>query len=381
MFYVSIGLIFLFFTQITQKKNVNQIFAIGIIFLLIISAIRYGIGDYFTYFHVYNLLPSTFNSLSSKYFYGFEPGYSLLCILCKLIGLNFSGFIIIHSILLFVFHTFFIKKYSKSILFSLFLLFSGYYLMYILGVLRQGIAMVFFLFAYLKYLSDKNYIKYIIFILLATLFHGTALFFLIIPIISKIFSFKTLSNPFFLIISSMVLFFCSFFVFQLLIIIGQKFIPKLGFYVSGDIVKSSFSIMALCVRVLLLILIYICVSINKKYMSYFDEEIYKLYIIGFLLYLIICQIGLLTRMSDYFSMIEIILIPNILTYFRSLQTRKTLKAFFVLVFLLLFLKDIRAFQVNDKHISKNLLEFPYITIFNKIDMQKHLKATIDGRFL
>ncbi|GHU19289.1 hypothetical protein FACS1894163_12030 [Spirochaetia bacterium] len=99
-------------------------------------------------------------------------------------------------------------------------------------------------------------------------------------------------------------------------------------------------------------------------MARFDKELYKVYIIGFIFYLIFCQFGLLSRVTDYLSMFEIIMIPNFLTKLKK-SKRKLLASAFIMIFLILFVKDIQSEQINGRYKSTNPFIYPYITIFNK----------------
>lgn len=108
----------------------------------------------------------------------YEIGYKYLCKLISFIWNNYQFFLfIIAFIEMFGFY-YFIKKYSKNYALSLFIFITFETYMLTFGVLRQAIALSISLFAF-KYIDEKKILKFILTILIASLFHKTAAIFLL----------------------------------------------------------------------------------------------------------------------------------------------------------------------------------------------------------
>lgn len=165
-------------------KNFNIVIycGVGCLFLFpIISmyGLRYGIGtDYFSYEQIYNAVheASIVNYWSSHkrgvdYFY-IEPGYYIL----NKIFPSYRSLLWGTGILLFTLLLIAIKDYSKQInfAFALFIYLSTQYI-YALNGMRFAIAIVLILIGY-KFLIQNRTKTFVLMVLLASLFHQTALF-------------------------------------------------------------------------------------------------------------------------------------------------------------------------------------------------------------
>ncbi len=148
------------------------------VIVLVFAGIIYGFntysGDYENYKYVYQYL-----SGGSLYF-EFEPLYTLLMIISLKIGLSFEQFRIILAILYCVLLYIVLNEYTDESLFciALFLVFP---FPYFVSVLRAGIACLFIAHAVKRLHNENNGIKKFIFwLLVATLFHYTSLFFVVL---------------------------------------------------------------------------------------------------------------------------------------------------------------------------------------------------------
>lgn len=175
LYYLAI-LIFIIFWVIIEKKAVNrQSFWMPLLTLSLFSGVRnYSVGTdspgYTKVFRYPEPIKLDINSFSFKS----EPGYDLYQSILLLLTNNyfwlffFSGLIITFSYLNFI------KKYSVNYLFSIFLFITlGQYTLFF-NVLRQGIAISIVLIA-AHYLIKKRPFKFLIYIILSSLFHVSAL--------------------------------------------------------------------------------------------------------------------------------------------------------------------------------------------------------------
>lgn len=143
--------------------------------IVILQGFRYDVGtDYFSYFSLYK----GFNEGNKVYlsWYRTEPLFIFLCrityfVLCG----NSIGLFIIDAILINVILFFTFDYYKDEI--NLPLMYFFYYMLcfpYFLNTERQGLAVIIVWFA-TKYVHEKKPIKFFCCILIATLFHNTAI--------------------------------------------------------------------------------------------------------------------------------------------------------------------------------------------------------------
>ena len=162
--------------QTLLKKNWKMLSYIFLVGMVIISCFRYGQGtDYFAY-------KKYFENCSNHMLVALEDttahmniGYRGLTSLFKIMNLNYEVFIVIFSIFILFMYFKTIKKYSKNSLLSIFILFSLYYQVYVNSALRQGLAMSIFFYAFFAYFLNYKNKRYILFIFIAGLFHGSVL--------------------------------------------------------------------------------------------------------------------------------------------------------------------------------------------------------------
>jgi len=67
--------------------------------------------------------------------------------------------------------------------------------------------------------------------------------------------------------------------------------------------------------------------------------------------------------------LEIITIPNLFLYLRK-KEKQVYQFIFIFIFSFLFIKNINSFIYQREFYSKNILDYKYITIFNKEEIKK-----------
>ncbi len=154
------------------KKRGDIYFLIVSLIIIFIAAFRDGIGyDFNSYreiHHKINILGFGANAV------GVEFGYYLLNIIGKS---DFAIVIFLSALIGVTVKILIINKYSEDKWMSLMVYFTGIFIMFDMGAIRQGIAMAIALVS-LKYILDKDLIKFLITILLASLFHLSILLFI-----------------------------------------------------------------------------------------------------------------------------------------------------------------------------------------------------------
>lgn len=172
LFYFSLILILLISTGlIGTKENNGKGLSFAFILLIIIGCIRFDVGsDYPVYYRIID--ETIIGGLIEM-----EP-FSLF-IASVAIGLDTPFlFFIITSLIAYTLSFLAIKRNSVSPAVSL-IVYVGIFYLISLSIIRQAVAMGFCLYAY-SFIKEKSFLKYLICIIVAALFHYSALICLVI---------------------------------------------------------------------------------------------------------------------------------------------------------------------------------------------------------
>ena len=174
--YFSVFASSLFFSKIC-KKNIERSVAFRLLAIIVIiippvllSTFRSGVGtDYYGYKEVFNSIKNSISFNNVLAFYQ-EPGWVLINLICN----SYFSVLFISSLIYSLTITFAIFRLRDKIgiTFPLFISYMVFYSLSFNGI-RQAIAAAIFLLA-LSFI-DKNRLKYILLIILAALFHKSAI--------------------------------------------------------------------------------------------------------------------------------------------------------------------------------------------------------------
>uniref|UniRef100_UPI00404ACA81 EpsG family protein n=1 Tax=Flavobacterium sp. TaxID=239 RepID=UPI00404ACA81 len=277
-YFLFLFAILIYFINGTKNLNIGLSGVLSII-LIVLSGLRYNVGpDYINYEYIYNTL-NTFDLEKGQ-----EPGFQLLILSCKSIGLDYTGFNFVTSFLIIGFLMF--SNYSKFKKEIIILYFCFFYLVWCMSGVRQGIALS---LAFLLYSYDiKNKIFYFIAPLIVSSFHASALLLFLFPLVN------ILSIPkLYLTVTASILF--SFISLENIILkifpedySGAYSISRLLFYqdnYTSDAIKIlDFQSLS---RILILLWVISLYELNKKFTKqiHYQKE-YKIFISSFSVYFI-----------------------------------------------------------------------------------------------
>jgi hypothetical protein len=345
----------------TKKNEVKIYVSLTYFILLLFASFRFGFGnDYFNYYNYYTFFPNNFfdNSLKHILSSGIEPGFILLSVLFKSFDFSFGYFIGFCSFVSLTLVLYTIQKYSSYKSFSILIFFANYYLVYVENLLRQGIAMAIFFYVFYDIIITGNKKKYYLLILLGSTIHISLIIALCVPILLKL-NIKIFLNPIIIVIVLMLALTSSFFSPYIILSVSQIIFKKGAYYI-----HYSINYLALGLRFLEVTIIYYIFIRTYEKLSRVEILSVKMFIIGVVIYSMVSSMSILSRMTDYFSFLEVILIPNLISYLKP-KEKKMYRAMFSCVFIILFLKDMYS-TINLMNIkSKQIIDYPYITIFNK----------------
>lgn len=320
-----LGLNSLFYNVIkTKSKHAKKFFlSISIMQLLMILALRhYSIGidipNYLSFFRL------TFY-ISNKHLlvHRFEIGYKILN---KLVGIftdNIQLFLSSIAIICLIPVGRFIYKHSKMPFLSIFLYIGFNYFTFNFSGLRQSIAYGIILISY-DYIKNRKLAKFIIFIILASLFHTSALVFLPAYFLYKV---KVNNKTIFAII-----------VFDLLLFAFRKPIFSYlitTFYESYAIIESdSFTWMFFCLAV-----VCICYVFYKKYGDFsIDYNGWLMFLIIGVSLLLFASVGdNVMRVSRFYYIFVIVAIPEALSHIKSKSFALISKCTLIIIIFILYI--------------------------------------------
>jgi len=304
---------------ILPDRIIHLFYFITYLMIIILVGLRWETGtDWMAYVEHFEGI-SDFAS-TSPLLTQMEYGYSILCYLVKIFSSNYTTLLIIHSIIYYFFIFKGIKRLSPYFFLSV-LLFCAF-TMGVLGSHRQLLAVA-LIFYGTKFIFSRNFILYLFIVLIASIFHTTALLCIILYFLNRDFSTIALIS-----------------IICIAFVLGKTNIPakafgligaldgigdKLMFYLEGgkDTAKEyGVSIIGLIKRLLFVgVFIYGKDSLSKKIPYY--AAILNFYIVGIVVYFLFSSslTVLVSRGGLYFNVFEPVLISCQLLLFTSAKDR------------------------------------------------------------
>ncbi len=309
--YAIIFIISLFFCRIFEKKNLSPkkkiIVLMGIMIPpILLASVRYLVGiDYLAYIINYNGIVTMFSPKMVLYFYSKEPLYVITTYIGYLLVGTFTGAFWIYSIIyiFFVFEGIRYYKNKISITLGLFIFYMTYYLVFF-NMIRQMIAVAIILFAS-RYIFEKKFWKYFIWIIIAGLFHKSAYIMIFLYLLNYKLDSKRISKIFFILATIAPIFMIP----LLKIIIWFDGIIGIFTKYSSIDINLNLKFLLYVVPTLLFIMFY-----RKKILEL--DIRYELFIRIVFLQLpaqfLGCFVETADRISVYFAIFQVILIPLVL---------------------------------------------------------------------
>ncbi|HML45776.1 MAG TPA: EpsG family protein, partial [Clostridia bacterium] len=149
--------------------------------------------------------------------------------------------------------------------------------------------------------------------------------------------------------------------------------PTLTYYY---LTTKSFSPMALANRLVFIVLSVALAWRVREQMSQKERFLFKLYIVGFCIYLLLMSVDLVaSRMNVYFRIVEFALLPALLYRNRDLAKRLVPVVAALLVLVCgIYVKDMRAIMGFSLYYENNPIKYPYVTVLNP-------EALLDVRYI
>ncbi len=179
IYYLTIGILTGLGFFLSKKRNDTaaafSYLAVVFVVLTFLCSFRYAIGfDYFSYQDIYELTAAArLGCLLRSIWY--EPLFFIVCKLCSLLGLPFQALVtVVSSFVVFV-ALWLIFRYSSIPWLSVYLYITLQFLAYDMNLMRQAVAVSFFLLAYPS-LKNQRLAPYTLILFIGGLFHNSLWF-------------------------------------------------------------------------------------------------------------------------------------------------------------------------------------------------------------
>lgn len=290
-----------------KHRNRNKWYNFIWFYLTTISGLSYRMGgdgmEYFWQYPMYTISDG-FGWDALTAYINRLPGWVLLNKLCKQVSNEYWFFKLIHAIIVNYLYYNFIKKYAPHIFSATLVFFVLLYFNLNFQILRQTLAMGFFLYS-IQYYESKKWLKYFCVNLLAISFHESALISFVFPFmklikINKLTALIILSTAIFLFFMGPVLF--SYIIF----IVPEIYVNKVVYYSSND---DSVSLVSFLLNIILSVVIPLIVI-------YRSNDKYSIINMGTLFYglsfSVGCNVDIFYRFSYFFQIFFYLFYINLL---------------------------------------------------------------------
>lgn len=335
--------------------------------LMVLAVFRYGIGaDYFAYEYLYRQLKPF---VIPELLYGYEKqeaGFRAFGSLLKSFGASYPVYLAVLAVLTLYFIYRICVEYSENPTLSLVVYYAFFYFVWVYSGLRQGLAMsvgAYFLLVALD--KGKKISFYLLSALLFTIHTSSVILVLLFFLVSKVV--WTRKRLFFVFLGSLGIAFIPFGVLverlSGSISLFQRILPYLDEVFT---LRDLFGFQALA-RIFLLGLILVYYDrISMK--SSLLKKIADLYLLSFAFYFAL-QFSELTaaRISVYGRLMEILLLPQILTLKRQKLEGRVYLAGLLLLISLYFLKEVDTMRLQSGLVLEKGPFVPYVSVLNKGD--------------
>ena len=346
--YLSVFMIVFIINSIGSKYYKNHkvfssiLILISFMILILLIGVRDGVGtDYDSYIYYYNLISNlSFDELSVI---DWEYGALIIFKLTSLIFQN-EKFIMIVLAFLTIYPLYKANKlYDYKYLPYSILTYCLIFLPFSMNGMRQAIAMSFTLLATI-YLIKDNKIKSILSIVIAFLFHKSAIIIVPYLILFMIKKGKKIERDYILITL----------ILSIFILFFNEFLINLGFISEYDYYLTDINIENISLNNFIFYIPFILIMVSFSNNQENNLNMLKGFVIsGIILEVIGTSKQYLSRIALYYSMAEIILIPILLKHISN-QTTKKLVSFLYIIFLITYF--VYQFYIIGRHEI-----FPYQT--------------------
>lgn len=357
-----------------RKKTPKWLFVALFAVLTAMLCLRFGQGtDYFSYASIYRYLPpDPIAALDARNHS--EPGWKFINATFKMLEIPYPIFVSVLSLVVMLLFLRFLNRFcGERKLLALVISYHTLYMTYFMSILRQSLILAVLLGVLLQWLQERKFLRfYLVTLLLATV-HSVALIIALLPLVRQIhMNIKQLVC----LVALGYLMGIAFSAVNVGRILGQ-------FVSSIYLTETDVSLVAVLERVLTFAVVTFCYYIYCQGLEPEAEDplhfIYKIYALGTCLYGVLMWSALISSRAVYIlKVVEILLICVCIV-----KCRKS--SFIVLSYCLLlsgvlYIKNVDSYLEQGEYKNANILNYPYVTIFNQKDILNYRTNTISYPF-
>ncbi|MGX7164019.1 EpsG family protein [Enterococcus massiliensis] len=260
----------------------------------------------------------------SNFTWRYESGYLYFNKFIQFFSDNSQALFIVSAAIICLGYALFINKFSDTVWVSVYLFFMLRYFDLSMNVLRQSLAMVILFFGFNLLIKEKKIRYFVLTVLLASLFHKTALIFLVLIFLNKI---KFRKRYVLFLFSSTVL---GLLFFNPIFNTVLKIFPTYTYYINSSYMDGTARLATffnIAVNLVILLFLYI----NKFENNRINNLMFNTFIFGLAITVISLRFSLLDRVGDFFTIYAIILIPNSLDYMKRFKQSKLFWTYILLI--------------------------------------------------
>lgn len=356
----------------TSKKYSRKVaVVVSFIMLSLLAGLRYRVGtDTLSYMDEYYGDPSSY--FRDKYLFG----WYLLISVCKSLHLSFY---VVQLILAFFTNyavITFLKRYANHFFSSLLLYYVIVYPALNFEILRQGICISIFLLSF-AFLDNKSYIKYLICVGIACLFHYSALALLLVPLVTWI-PINKKSTTIFLAIIAIVIALSSLLKEQIYqISMGLSFWESRSYYYFSKVdTTESFSPVSFIFNLTLNVVIPFLIIRYQSYSEKVTRAFLAVCMFSMIIYVVSAYMPIIYRFNNYFQIFSLVLFVDL---FNRIRIRIKGKPFLVFLIALLFFTGVKArvYFADIEGTPGYYRYYPYSSIFNEFKIPQRENGNLE----
>ena len=326
----------------------------AILLFTMVFGMRYGVGsDYFTYLQYFQHETGIFRT---------EIGFKMIRNILSDINAHYTVYFSVLALLQFLFFMYAFKNEQYLYPFLILVLFTGGYFITWMNVIRQSIAACIFLYA-IKFIEQRKIIPYFLWIAVATLFHFSAAFLLVVyPFLAKGRNyFKSVFIQFVIFFTAISLYYVGFDPKKLIGSILEFVAPVMGYkgyILTGSIFNRQTEGNTGLGYLLIVIIDLFIISFSGKMNSFYNSKrfniLYNLYFIGTIARVMFAGTFILLRPFLYFIYFKIAIAAYLFYYFyKNLNYRLNL-LFLLLLFYLYLMNFVPYIYFGEQYNSEFL---------------------------
>lgn len=274
-----------------------------------------------------SLFENLINNPVSQFTWRYETGYLYYNKIIQFFTQNSQMLFVISAVIICIGYAFLIYDFSDIPWISVYLFFMLRYFDLSMNILRQSLAMVILFFGFNILVKGKNPIYFIAVVWLASLFHGTALIFLILILLNRI----QLGKKFVVFLSFATL--IGFVFFDRIFSVILQLFPTYSYYVNSSYMDGT-ARLATVLNIVVNIVVVFFIYFNGFERNNVNSLMFNSLLVGIAITIISLRFSLLDRVSDFFTVYSIILLPNSIGYTKN---NSRLRLFLTYILLICFL--------------------------------------------